>query len=289
MKRILITGKNSYIGNAFEGWVSQWPNEYQISKISVRDDKWKSEDWSRYDVILHVAGIAHNSSDASLEELYYSVNRDLSYKIAKKARNEGVKQFIYLSSIIVYGTKNERITKDTSPNPDNFYGDSKLQAEQLISKLSSDEYHIAIIRPPMVYGKNSKGNFPLLVKMARILPTFPKYENKRSMIYIKNLTEFIRIIIDRNEIGYFHPQNPEYISTDNLVKTISLNSRHKIILIKGFSKIINKINKNGLFNKIFGNLYYDKEISDFLEISYQMYDLKDSIAEISENDVNNKS
>ena len=179
MKRILITGKNSYIGNAFESWVSQWPNEYQISKISVRDDKWKSEDWSRYDVILHVAGIAHNSSDASLEELYYSVNRDLSYKIAKKAKNEGVKQFIYLSSIIVYGTKNERITKDTSPNPDNFYGDSKLQAEQLISKLSSDEYHIAIIRPPMVYGKNSKGNFPLLVKMARILPTFPKYENKR--------------------------------------------------------------------------------------------------------------
>src|SRR5699024_7553527 len=129
MKNILITGQNSYIGNQFANWVKDDNEVYQIDKISLRDEQWKEMSWSNYDTVLHVAGIAHNSSDASLEELYYQVNRDLTIEIAGKAKAEGVRHFVNMSSIIIFGTKNERINLNTMPAPDNFYGDSKLQAE----------------------------------------------------------------------------------------------------------------------------------------------------------------
>lgn len=108
MKRILITGLNSYIGNQLVDWISKQKDEYQIQKISVRDNEWKGMDWSIYDTDLHVAGIAHNSNDASLEELYYQVNRDLTIEIAVKAKVEGVRHFVSISSIIIFGTKKEK-------------------------------------------------------------------------------------------------------------------------------------------------------------------------------------
>src|SRR5699024_5538582 len=142
-------------------------------------------------------------------------------EVAKKAKSDGVKQFIFMSSIIVYGTKNEFIDKNTEPNPDNFYGESKLQAEQGILPLQDENFSIAIIRPPMIYGKGSKGNYPLLSKLAQITPIFPDYDNQRSMLHIDNLTEFLRIIIDYDDSGIFFPQNEEYVKTSDMVRTIS--------------------------------------------------------------------
>lgn len=286
MKKILITGQNSYIGNQFEKWVSQWPNDYQITKISVRNDDWKNLKWSDYDSIVHVAGIAHNSSDPSLEQLYFSVNRDLSFEIARKAKNEGVNQFVYLSSIIVYGTKNSKITENSIPEPDNFYGQSKLEAEELIKNLDSPGFSVAIIRPPMVYGKNAKGNFPILVNLAKKTPIFPRYSNKRSMIYIKNLTEFIRLIVSKNSRGIYYPQNNKYVSTDNLIKTIAKLNKHSIFFVPGMSQIINAVNNKGIFNKVFGDLYYDMSMSNYEEMQYQIFDLSDSIKDIEAGDCN---
>lgn len=119
MRRILITGKNSYIGNSFKEWLAQWPEKYEVDEVETRDGIWREKSFEGYDSVLHVAGIAHNSSDPKLEDLYYQVNRDLTYEIAKKAKQEGVEHFVFMSSMIVYGTKNEVITKDTEPNPDN--------------------------------------------------------------------------------------------------------------------------------------------------------------------------
>lgn len=164
MKRVLITGRNSYIGNALEEWLTQWPEKYNVDKISVRDGSWRTSNWQNYDVLIHVAGIAHNSSDASLEGEYYRVNRDLTLEVAKKAKSDNIKHFVNMSSIIIFGTKQDEITPLTTPQPDNFYGDSKLQAEGKLNTLSDQNFKIAHVRPPMVYGKNSKGNFPLLAK-----------------------------------------------------------------------------------------------------------------------------
>lgn len=282
MKKILITGVNSYVGNSFENWVKQWPTEYKVDKISVRDDSWKEKEFSRYDVILHVAGIAHVSTDPKMEELYYKVNRDLTIEIAKKAKLEGVKQFIFMSSIIIYGDSshiNEKrvITKDTIPTPSNFYGKSKLQAEEGVLPLQDENFNIVVIRPPMIYGKGSKGNYQLLSKIAKKSPVFPNLDNERSMIHIDNLCEFIRLIIRNEEKGMYFPQNEEYVKTSEMVKVIANINGRKIILTKVFNLLL-KIMSNFtiVIDKAFGSLVYDKSMSEYKN-KYIIRNFKDSI------------
>ncbi|MGH2081290.1 NAD-dependent epimerase/dehydratase family protein [Aerococcus urinaeequi] len=281
MKKILITGQNSYIGNQFEEWVSQWPDDYQITKISVRNDDWKNQNWNTYDVVLNVAGIAHNSSDASLEELYYQVNRDLTVELAGKAKIDEVKQFIHLSSMIVYGaskTENGMITKDTKPVSANFYGDSKLQGELGILPLANDNFKIAIIRPPMIYGKGSKGNYPLLSKLAQKTPVFPDFKNQRSMLHIDNLNEFIRLLIDNEDSGIYHPQNEEYVATSVLVRAVAKVHNHKILFTKLADPIIRFLrNRISIFNKVFGDQLYESNLSVYNGGKYQIRNFEESI------------
>ena len=282
MKRILITGANSYIGTSFEKWVAQWPEEYHVDTVEMRNGEWKELDFSLYDVIFHVAGIAHQDAKADQEELYYKVNRDLTIEVARKAKSEGAKQFIFMSSMIVYGASSKIgetkvITRDTVPEPINFYGNSKLQAEQGILPLQSEGFNVVVIRPPMIYGKDSKGNYPLLAKFAKITPVFPDIENKRSMLHIDNLTELIRLLISKNERGIFFPQNKEYVKTSEMVKTIADISGKKMKLVKLFNPILYLLsNKVGLINKVFGDLNYDMSLSD-LKHDYRIKDLKKSI------------
>lgn len=283
MKKILITGANSYIGTSFERWMEQYGDEYTIDTIDLKDETWREKSFIGYDVCFHVAGIAHSDVGKASEEtkaLYYKINRDLTIETAKKAKAEGVKQFIFMSSIIVYGDsapigKKKVITRDTKPEPANFYGDSKLQAEQGIQVLQDDSFNVVILRPPMIYGKGSKGNYQVLVKMAKKLPLFPDIENERSMLYIDNLCEFLRLVILNEEKGIFFPQNAEYVRTSEMVELIARENGRKIFLIKVFrffgivfGMLPGKI--GALLNKAFGNLVYEKSMSYYYKGSYQM-------------------
>jgi len=249
MKRILITGKNSYVGNSFAEWVSQYPDKYEVDKISLRTDEWKEKDFSKYDVVLHVAGIAHRKEKKRDKDLYFRVNRDLAYEVAKKAKKEGVSQFIFLSSMSVYGMETGIINRDTIPKPKNFYGKSKLEAEKLIEHLNDQTFKVAILRPPMVYGKGCKGNYPKLAKLGKITPLFPDIDNKRSMIYVDNLSKFLKVIIDDNQSGLFFSQNNEYVKTSELVKLIAKYNNKKIRLTKLFNPIINSLKFNSTVKK----------------------------------------
>ena len=280
MKRILITGKNSYIGTSLENWLLREPEKYYVDTVSTRDDAWKKKDFSKFDVVFHVAGIAHVSSDPKMEDLYYKVNRDLTIETAKKAKAEGVKQFVFMSSIIVYGdsSSNKRvIDRNTVPIPSNFYGNSKLQAEEGIQGLESDNFKIVILRPPMIYGKGSKGNYPKLAKAAQKLPIFPDIDNERSMLYIHNLCEFIKLMIDNEESGLFFPQNKEYVKTSEMVKLISEVHGKKIRLTKVFNPILRFMFGIGVVNKVFGNLVYEQSMSDYDKANYRIRGFKESI------------
>lgn len=279
MKEILITGINSYIGNQFEDWVISKNIDYQIKKVSVRNDEWKDMDWSKFDIILHVAGIAHNSGNKNLQELYYAINRDLTGEIAKKAKKSGVRHFINMSSIIIFGSSKSKIDDTTLPKPDNYYGDSKLQGEMRLNELTNNSFKVSHIRPPMVYGSNSKGNFPLLVKLASITPAFPNYENKRSMIYIKNLCNFIVEVIENEIDGELHPQNSEYVKTSDLVQAIGNYNQNTIILVNGFNSIIKSLSNLNVIRKMFGDLYYSEEMYDG-DVIYACYNFEESIADI---------
>lgn len=279
MERVLITGKNSYIGTSVEKWLLKEPDKFKVDTLDMLNDDWQSFDFSNYDSVFHVAGIAHNSSDKKLESLYYKVNTKLTIDVARKAKDDGVKQFIFMSSIIVYGSKipGGRITKRTKPNPDNFYGDSKLQAELGLEKLKSKNFNVAIIRPPMIYGKGSKGNFPKLVKLANFTPIFPDYDNRRSMLYIVNLNEFVRCIIELGVGGYFYPQNQEYVNTCELVRTLSNIMGRKIIATKSLNFVINFFISTSVINKIFGNLTYDYSMSEEKNFKLKLVGFKESI------------
>ncbi|KIL49806.1 NAD-dependent epimerase/dehydratase family protein [Jeotgalibacillus soli] len=285
MKNILITGVNSYVGKSFKKWLENSPDKYSVDSISLRNDTWKEKDFSGYDAVLHVAGIAHVSSDPKMEELYYKVNRDLTIEAAKKAKAEGVRQFIFMSSIIVYGDSSSDkrvIDKKTVPTPSNFYGNSKLQAEDGITSLESDVFKVVILRPPMIYGKGSKGNYLKLAKAAKKLPVFPDVDNQRSMLHIDNLCEFIRLMIENEESGLFFPQNSEYVKTSEMVRLIAEVHGKKIILAKVFNPVLKLLGlKLGLINKVFGNLIYDQTMSSYEE-NYQIRNLRETI-ELTEN------
>lgn len=282
MKKILITGVNSYVGNSFSKWLQKKSNAYVIDKVSLRDDKWKELDISVYDTVIHVAGIAHISTDPKMEELYYKINRDLTINIAKKAKKENIKQFIFMSSIIVYGDNvgtNGIITGNTVPNPNNFYGDSKLQAERGILTLEDDEFKVVIVRPPMIYGKNSKGNYPKLAKLSKTSPIFPNYKNKRSMIHIDNLSEFLRLMVDNRERGLFFPQNKEYVQTSEMVEIIARVHEKKIWKTSIANVLIRyTVNRVNIVNKIFGDLVYEHNLSEY-KANYQIKNFIETIKE----------
>lgn len=286
MKKILITGANSYIGTMFEKYINEkYPNDYVVDTVDMIDGTWREKDFSEYDSVFHVAGIAHSDNGKISEEkarLYYAVNTDLTVETAKKAKADGVKQFIFMSSAIVYGEsapigKTKVITKDTPLSPANSYGDSKAQAEKGILPLSDESFKIVILRPPMIYGKGSKGNYPILSKFARKLPVFPAVKNQRSMLYVENLCEFVHLMVKNEEQGIFWPQNAEYSSTSELVKMIAQVHGRKLCVVKGFGWMLKLMSHmTGLVNKAFGSLSYDQEISAYKEV-YQVISLADSI------------
>lgn len=278
MKKILITGAGSYIGTSVERWLNrpQFSGMYQTDTLDMRDESWKNYDFSSYDTVFHVAGIAHADIGKVTEEqkkLYYSVNCDLAVETAKKAKAEGVKQFIYMSSIIVYGEgtsvrKKRVITRETKPSPSNFYGDSKWRAEQKLIPLGDNRFHVAILRPPMIYGEGCKGNYQTLEKIALKALVFPDFPNERSMCAIEVLCEFVRRLIDSQNDGIHFPQNREYVRTADMVKQIARKHGKRVVLLKGLNWGIylmgclpGKI--GGMANKAFGSLVYEKTIGRF--------------------------
>lgn len=275
MKKILITGKNSYVGMSLEKWLRNHSNRYSIDSISLRNDSWKEQDFSEFDVVYHVAGIAHIKETKENAAHYYKVNRDLAYEVAQKARYEGVKQFIFLSSMSVYGIENGVIDKDSPLKPKSNYGKSKLEAEKLIANLENSFFKVAILRPPMIYGKGCKGNYSKLAKLALKTPVFPDIDNKRSMIYIDNLSEFVRLLIDDYKSGLFHPQNKEYVCTSDMVAMIARLHGTNLKLTNLFN-IFFKLIRINTVKKVFGDLVYDKQIDDYKN-RYLVYDFETSI------------
>lgn len=277
MKNVLVTGKDSYIGMSVESWLMKENDKYKVDTVDMIDGSWKEKDFSPYDVVFHVAGIAHVKETKENRDLYYKVNRDLAFETAKKAKEEGVKQFIFLSSMSVYGIDNGVIDEETPINPKNNYGKSKMQGEELIKPLDDDNFKVAILRPPMIYGKRCKGNYQRLASFAKKSPVFPKIQNQRSMLHIDNLCEFIKLIIDNEESGLFFPQNKEYVCTSEMVKIIAEVNGKKMRMTKAFNPIIKVMSNVNLINKVFGNLVYEMGMSEYDKCEYRVKKFKGTI------------
>ena len=275
MKKILITGANSYIGTSLEKWLEQWTDDYAVDTVDMIDGTWKEKDFSEYDVVFHVAGIVHRKETKENKDRYYKVNCDLAYEVAQKAKCDGVDQFIFLSSMSVYGMETGVITKEMVPKPKSNYGKSKLKAEKLIASLDEDTFKVVVLRPPMIYGNGCKGNYNRLERFALKSPVFPEIENKRSMIYIDNLCEYVKILIDDCSFGLLFPQNEDYVCTSGVVKLIAEAHGKNIWMTKLFNPLLRMLNIS-IVNKVFGDLVYDKRMSEDKE-TYCIYNFEKSI------------
>lgn len=295
-KRVLITGAGSYIGESFFLYAAEHYPNINVETVDVVSDLWKEKDFSLYDVVFHVAGIAHADVRAIREQekkKYYDINTKLAVEVCKKCKKSGVKQFILMSSIIIYGnsapySKYKTIDQDTLPNPTDFYGDSKWQADKAVRKIGDKNFHVAVIRAPMIYGKGSKGNYPILANIANKLPIFPEVKNQRSMLYIDNLCEFLSLLILSGEGGVYFPQNREYSNTSDLVKEIAKVNGKRIktlkllkIAVKAGCYFPGTIGR--LTNKAFGNMVYNKKLSKYQGLNYQVVEWKESIKNTENN------
>lgn len=271
MKRILITGANSYIGTSFEGYIKKnYADQYEIDTVDMIDGSWREKSFAGYDVVFHVAGIAHQKETKKNARLYYKVNRDLVIATAQKAKLDGAKQFIFMSSMSVYGLDTGVITKETIPSPKSNYGKSKFQAELEISKFADKDFFVSILRPPMIYGKDCKGNFQSIVKLVRHFPFFPDINNQRSMIFIDNLSEAIVQIIEKETSGIILPQNREKMNTTYLAVQIGECIDKRIFKSKLLGAIVHLIIPFSHYaKKAFGSLIYDtdSELYDFVQLT----------------------
>lgn len=281
MRRVLITGAGSFVGKSVEQWLLKEQDKFHVDTVDTMNDIWKQADFTKYDVIFHVAGIAHVDPKPEMAPLYYKVNRDLAIEVAKHAKECGVKQFIYMSSRIVYRVsrtmKGNVTTPETQPDPNDFYGDSKLQAENGLHELECNSFKVVILRPPMIYGPGNKGNMPRLAWLALKTPVFPAWHNKRSMIHVNNLAEFIKQVIVREMSGTFFPQNAELADTVAIIRSVAKENGHKIWI----TKLLNPFVWLGSFflppiPKMFADSYYVPEMSQY-GFDYQVISFADSI------------
>ncbi len=279
MRRILIIGKDSYIGENLYKWLEKFTNKYCVDIVSPRNNKWKEANFKDVDVVINVAGIAHIMNiTEDMRDLFYSVNKDLAIEIAQYAKENGVKHFIHFSSMNVYGDFSGEIIDRDAVNPTGFYGDSKLKGDQGILKLVDDDFKAALVRPPFVYGKGCKGNYNKVRKIAQIIPVFPMYNNKKSMIYIDNLCEFIRLIIDNNSEGIFTPQNKELVSTSCLIYEISKCHKHSIFFTRIFNVFIRLLSRyERHLNRAFADDCYNISLSNHFDFKYNIISFKESI------------
>lgn len=256
MKRVLITGANSYVGTNVEKWLMREPDKYYVETLDMKDPNWKNFDFSKFDVVFHVAGIAHIKETKENRHLYYKVNRDLAFETALKSKISGVKHFIFLSSMSVFSSKEQLIDFSTIPNPESSYGKSKYEAELKISDLRDEKFHISIVRPPMIYGANCPGNYSKLRRFALKYNFFININNMRSFLYISNLCYFIKKMINDKSDGVYHPYNSSNVSTTNMVKSISKYNGKKIVIIPLLGTVIRFI-PSSKFKKISRDLYYN--------------------------------
>lgn len=288
MKKVLITGAGSYVGESVRIYILTKEPSFQIDTVDTMGDSWKKVDYSQYDVVFHVAGIAHVNADPQMKPLYYKINRDLTIEIARYAQDAGVRQFIFMSSQIVFhesrSLDSEVLKRDTVPNPNGFYGDSKLQAENGLKALRADggKMKMCILRPCMIYGPNAKGNFPRLAKLATKVPIFPAWHNKRSMLYIDNLAEFVLQAMMHELEGTFYPQNRELADTVEIVRFFAKDAGHRVWI----TRLLNPFVWLGSFilqpiNKMFATYYYDSEMSQ-MEFDYQLVGFEESLKRVSE-------
>ena len=289
MKKVMLVGVGGYIGGKFTEYINKTYPDWQIDAVDSMNGIWKGADFHGFDAVYNVSGLAHANARQGSEEQYYAVNGQLPIDVAKKAKEEGVPLFVQMSSQIVYGDmsglgEEKLITAETIPSEPTIYGKSKMMAERGLQELVDDTFQVAIMRPPLIYSEFARDNFPRLVNFAKKMPIFPKLENKQSMVYVDNLCELIKLIIENNKGGIYYPQQECYIETSKMVADIAKAVGNKMWQTRIFNpalRLFSKFEKFSFIHKAFGSIAYDMSMSNHFDGKYRVVSYEESIQRIA--------
>ena len=281
MINVLITGGSGFIAGALLRRLEEFPGRYRAGGVSLRGGEWREKGFAGWDCVVHTAGIAHVLADPSMTDTYFRVNRDLTLEAARRAKADGVRQFVFLSSINVYGDPppagvRRVIGPDAPTAPASAYARSKLEAEQGLRELADADFRVAVLRPPMVYGRGCKGNYNALAALAMKAPAFPRFDNRRGAVYVENLAECIRLIVDGGEGGLFFPQDARVVSTAEIAAAIARAHGRKLPLLRGLNPAVRLLGRGGAARRAFGDMAYDTAMCLRPE-GYRRFDFETSI------------
>ena len=259
--KLLITGSSGFVGNYF---INKHKNKYDIKTFSFLKNDINTLDCDDVKVVFHLSALVHQMGGASSKE-YERVNVTQTLELAKKAKESGVKQFVFMSTVKVYGEETDSVyTEKSICNPEDEYGESKLKAELELQKLEDEDFKVSIVRTPIIYGYGVKANIKNLVNLVNrvsILP-FGNIENKRSMVYIGNLCHLVAEVISQQKAGIFLCADDEPLSTSKLIELIAKNLNKKMYLLKiPFFESLLKIIKPSFYKRLYGSLEVDNGIT----------------------------
>lgn len=284
---ILVTGANGFLGQAVIKKLNDMSREVRgalrtpgesllddVEYVSVgnidKNTNWKNA-LDCVDTIIHTAARVHVMHETSADALsdFREVNVDGTMKLAKQAEKNGVKRFIYISSIKVNGEntkKNQPFTEEDKPEPADPYAISKLEAEQALYSLSDKtEMEIVCIRPPLVYGPGVKANFLNMMKwLYKGIPLpLGSINNKRSIVALDNLVDLIITCIKHPNAANetFFVSDDEDLSISELLKHVAraLDKNPRLFpvnknIIEFFLK---RLGKKNLAKRLCGSLQVD--------------------------------
>ena len=259
MSRILITGRGSFIGSNFRRF-----SEYcDVTEVSLRGIDPARINFKGYDVVIHLAAIVHQSNKRVFEE-YFKINRDLALTVASLSREAGVKQFIFLSTVKVYGpwiNGSEPWNEESPCFPDDPYGKSKYEAEIGLKEIETKDFVVSIVRTPIVYGPGVGANIFKLIRLIETFPILPLYgiNNNRQYTYVENLFVLIDIIIEIKASGVFILMDEKPLSTSELVRLISGCMNKKPVFFRMPDILIKAgvLVKPAIFDKLYRSFYLD--------------------------------
>lgn len=242
INKILITGIHGFVGtNLVKAYKSQYsiygldiisPNMEGIVSTFAWDDLSKIPE---VDIIIHLAGKAHDTKNQTNAEAYFDINTGLTKKIYDWFLKSNAKKFVFFSSVKAAADTvvGDILTEDVLPLPKGPYGESKIKAENYILKNLPNNKQVYILRPCMIHGPGNKGNLNLLHKIVSKGIPWPlgSFDNQRSFCSIDNLSFVIKNLIEKDiQSGIYQVADDQPLSTNQLVKLIaqSLNKKSKI-------------------------------------------------------------
>ena len=283
--KVLIVGKNSYIARRTGAWFEKKPVPAEVEYISVRDESWKQTDLTPYDAVIYTAAIVHRKDEVPLET-YDAGNAQQPFEFAQAAKAAGVKQFVFLSTMGVYGQDKKLpagniVDENTLLKPFPGYGSSKLKGEQMIQGLQDEKFHVSIIRPANVYGKGCKGGYISgFAKITATLPVLPRAfeESKQGMLFVDNLAELCWLAANSDCSGVYPAQDRTPVSAYDIMRAMADCICPKKKALRG-QAALKLIQGNGLVNKLFGGVSYAEDYAKCPLGDYQLVEFRDAIKE----------